>query len=76
MFFLFLPVRSLCMLQRKTTGQTHDTGRDLFSDSSKNMKAIMGLASHSKNPEIRYLLVRLLNEGDQEMQQPHQTAIG
>src|ERR1700730_14487888 len=49
---------------------------DSYKEYRQRDKAIMELASRSNNPDMRSLLVRLLNEGNQEVQKARLTSLG
>jgi hypothetical protein len=49
---------------------------DMYKEYRQRDKAIMELASRSNNPDMRSLLVRLLNEGNQEVQKARLTSLG
>jgi hypothetical protein len=48
----------------------------MYKEYRQRDKAIMELASRSNNPDMRSLLVRLLNEGNQEVQKARLTSLG
>lgn len=57
---------------RVMTGDSND----MWKDHRQRDKAIMELASRATHPEMRSLLVKLLNRGNEEVQRAHDPVIG
>ena len=53
-----------------------EDGSDMWKDDRQRDKAIVELASRANHPEMRSLLVKLLNRANEEVQRAHDSVIG